>query len=95
MKVFCSNVPPSTQGYPRQADLPIAGESPDYKRHYVVHTCEPRFIAEFLEIRTGNAVLHQIVEIDPVPVGEVARLSIEAAEALAVWFNWWSEAQGG
>jgi len=36
-----------------------------------------------------NAVLHQIVEIDPVPVGEAARLRNEAAEALAEWLDWW------
>ena len=67
----------------------IAGESTDYKRHYVVHAYEPRFIAEFFEIRSGNAVLHQIVEIDPMPVGEAARLRTEAAEALAEWLDWW------
>ena len=72
---------------PTPIDEWIAGESPDYKRHYVVHACEPRFIAEFLEIRTGNAVLHQIVEIDPVPVGEAARLRGEAGEALAEWLD--------
>ena len=74
---------------PTPIDEWIAGESPDYKRHYVVHAHSPRFIAEFLEIRTGNAVLHQIVEIDPVPVGEAARLRNEAAEALAEWLDWW------
>ena len=62
---------------PTPIDEWIAGESPDYKRHYVVHAHAPRFIAEFLEIRSGNAVLRQIVEIDPVPVGEAARLRSE------------------
>ena len=66
----------------------IAGESADYKRHYVVHAHAPRFIAEFLESRTGHAALHQRVEIDPVPAGEAARLQSEAAEALAEWLDW-------
>ncbi len=35
---------------PTPIDEWIAGESPDYKRHYVVHAHAPRFIAEFLEI---------------------------------------------
>ena len=74
---------------PAPVDEWIAGESSDYKRHYVVHAHAPRFIAEFLEIRTGNAVLHQIVEIDPVPVSEAARLRSGAAEALAQWLDWW------
>ncbi len=74
---------------PTPVDEWIAGESPDYKRHYVVHTCVPRFIAEFLEIRTGTAQLRQPVEIDPVPAGEAARLRREAGEALAEWLDWW------
>jgi hypothetical protein len=74
---------------PTPIDEWIAGESPDYKRHYVVHTRAPKFIAESLEIRTGSAVLHQVVEIDPVPVGEAARLRSEAAETLAEWLDWW------
>jgi hypothetical protein len=74
---------------PTPIDEWIAGESPDYKRHYVVHARAPRFIAEFLEIRTGTALLHQLVEIDPVPETEAARLRREAAEALAEWLDWW------
>ncbi len=74
---------------PTPIDEWIAGESPDYKRHYVVHTCAPRFIAEFSEIRTGTAALHQVVEIDPVPASEAARLENEAGEALAEWLDWW------
>jgi hypothetical protein len=42
-----------------------------------------------LEIRTETAVLRQIVEIDPVPACEAARLRREAAEALAEWLDWW------
>ena len=76
---------------PTPIDEWIAGESTDYQRHYVVHTHAPRFIAEFLEIRTGNAALQQIVEIDAVPVAEAARLRSEAAEALAEWLDWWVE----
>jgi hypothetical protein len=67
----------------------IAGESPDYERHYVVHARASRFIAEFLEIRTGSAVLHQVVEADPVPATETARLRSGAAEALAEGVDWW------
>ncbi|MBW2724976.1 MAG: hypothetical protein JRE71_11345 [Deltaproteobacteria bacterium] len=74
---------------PTPIDEWIAGESPDYQRHYVGHTRVPRFIAEFLEIRTGTAVLHQVVEIDSVPAGEAARLRCLAAEALAEWLDWW------
>ena len=73
---------------PTPIDEWIAGESPDYKRHYVVHTHAPRFIAEFLEMSTGNAALHQVVEIDPVPEEKVARLTSEAAEALPEWLDW-------
>ena len=73
---------------PTPLDEWIAGESPSYERHYVVHTREPRFIAEFLEIRTGTAALHQVVEIDPLPAGDAARLQNEAAEALAEWLDW-------
>ena len=73
---------------PAPIDEWIAGESPDYARHYVVHAREPRFIAEFLEIRTGHSALHQVVEIDPVPAGDAARLRREAAEALAEWLDW-------
>ena len=76
---------------PTPIDEWIAGDSTDYQRRYVVDTHAPRFIAEFLEIRTGNATLHQIVEIDPVPTVDVARLKSEAAEALAEWLDWWVE----
>lgn len=54
----------------------IAGEALDYKRHYVVHAHAPRFIAEFLKIRTKSAVLHQRVEIDPLPTGDADRLGV-------------------
>ncbi len=74
---------------PTPIDEWIAGESPDYSRHYVVHTHAPRFIAEFLEITTGTAALHPVVEIDPVPAGEATRLRNEAGEALAEWLDWW------
>ena len=57
----------------------IAGESTDYKRYYGAHAHTPRFIAEFLKIRTGSAALQQVVEIDPVPAGETDRLRSEAA----------------
>ncbi len=73
---------------PTPIDEWIAGESTDYKRHYVVHIHAPKFIAEFLEINTGSAALHQVVEIDPVPAGEAARLRSEAAEALAERLDW-------
>ncbi len=56
---------------------------------HVVHPHALRFIAEFLEIRTGNAALHQVVEIDPMPTADAARLQGEAAEALAEWLDWW------
>jgi hypothetical protein len=79
-------ITPST---PTPIDEWIAGESPDYKRHYAVHTCAPRFSAEFLEIRTETAVLHQVLEIDPVPACETVRLRCLAAEALAEWLDWW------
>ena len=46
---------------PTPMDEWIAGESLNYKRHYVVHANTPRFIAEFLEIDRGSAALHQVV----------------------------------
>ncbi len=74
---------------PKPIDEWIAGESPDYKRHHVVHTHAPRFIAEFLEMDAGSGALHRIVEIDPVPAGEATRLRSQAAEALSEWLDWW------
>jgi len=41
-----------------------------------------------VEIDSGNAVLQQVVEIDPVPAKEAARLGGEAAEALAERLDW-------
>ena len=42
---------------PTPIDERTTGESPDYTRHNLVHTCEPRLIAEFMEIRTEHAAL--------------------------------------